>query len=94
MACYHFNIHNGAGITSDEEGQEFGDAEAARTEALKGARSLIAADVLEGRLDLSGRIEVTGDDGNLLFIISFAEAVEQEAEPGGDQTQVNRPTPT
>ena len=78
MLRYHFNIHNGAGFTSDEEGLEFGDAEAARAEALKGARSLIAAEVLEGRLDLRGRIEVTGDDGSLLFTLLFAEAVNSE----------------
>ena len=58
MSRYHFNIHNGLGFVEDEEGRELGAPAEARIEALKGARSIIADEVLQGRLDLRGRLEV------------------------------------
>ena len=74
MPRYRFNIHDSSGLVEDEEGLELPDTEAARAKAIAGARSLVAGDVLEGRLDLGGRIEVLDADGRLLFSISFAEA--------------------
>lgn len=75
MTHYHFNVHNGGGPVPDEEGRELSGPEVARMEALKGARSIIADEVMQGRLDLSGRIEVTDADGRLLFIVRYSEAV-------------------
>lgn len=43
----------------------------------RGARSMIAADVLEGILDLSSRMDVTDEQGATLFTIPFASAVRQ-----------------
>lgn len=74
MPRYRFNIHESSGLVADEEGLELTDIEAARGKAIAGARSLIAEDVLEGRLDLNGRIDVVDADGGLLLSISFAEA--------------------
>ena len=76
MPRYHFNLHNGLGPLADEEGRELSDLGAARAEGLKCARAMIAEDILGGRLDLTGRIEVTDDAGSLLLTITFAEAVE------------------
>lgn len=74
MPRYRFHIRTGAGLIEDEEGLELAGPEAARNEALRGARSLVADDVLQGRLDLGGRVEVVDADGGPLFSVSFAEA--------------------
>lgn len=74
MPRYRFNVHDGLGLVEDEEGCELPDVDAARREAVKGARSLIAEDVLHGRLDLAGRVDVLDVDGRQLFSVSFAEA--------------------
>jgi hypothetical protein len=81
MPLYRFNIHNGNGMTEDEEGRELPGPEAARAEALKGIRSLLADDVLQGHLDLRGRIEVRDEQGGFLFAIGFADALRIEG-PG------------
>ena len=76
MPRYRFNIDNGIGFVADEEGRELPDLAVARAEGMKGIRSILAEDVLNGRLDLKGRLDVVGQDGNILLTISFAEAVE------------------
>ncbi|HYI64629.1 MAG TPA: hypothetical protein VEW71_07065 [Allosphingosinicella sp.] len=76
MPRYHFNIHNGIGFVADEEGRDLADLGAARAEGIKGARGMIADDVLSGVVDLNGRLDVTDADGKLLLTIPFAEAVE------------------
>ena len=83
MPLYRFNIHNGNGLTEDEEGRDLPDAGAARAEALNGIRSILAEDVLQGRLDLRGRIEVLGEGRESLFTVSFADALRIEEEGDG-----------
>lgn len=75
MPRYRFNVDNGTGFVADEEGRELPDLDAARAEGLKGVRSILAEDVLGGRLDLEGRLDVVADDGEVLFTIAFTEAV-------------------
>lgn len=76
MPLYHFNIDNSIGFLADEEGRELAGPDEARAEALKGARSIIAEEVLLGRLDLRGRLEVVDRGGKVLMTIAFSEAVE------------------
>jgi hypothetical protein len=76
MPRYYFHVRNGLGFTRDEEGQELPDAEAARAVAVRGVRSLITAEVADGRVDLRGRIEVTDGDGAPLFELAFADTVQ------------------
>lgn len=75
MSLYYFNVRNGIGLVEDEEGCELASLEQARAEAVRGARSIIADEVLQGKLDLSGSIEVLDEAGELLFALSFGEAV-------------------
>lgn len=75
MARYYFNLDNSVGLVRDEEGRELPDLETAREEAIRGCRALIADDVLKGRLDLAGRIEVLDENGALLFAVRYADAV-------------------
>ncbi len=76
MPRYRFNVDNSIGFVADEEGRELPDLAAARAEALKGVRSILAEDVLNGRLDLKGRLEVTDEAGEILATIGFADAVD------------------
>lgn len=84
MPFYRFNIHNGNGLTQDEEGRELPHVAAARAEALTGIRSILAEDVLKGRLDLRGRIEILDGGDAVLLAIGFAEALVIEAPEEGE----------
>lgn len=72
---FFFHLRGGAADVPDEEGLELPTEAAARQRALEGARSIIAAEVLEGRLSLAERIDVEDGDGILIFSLPFAEAV-------------------
>jgi hypothetical protein len=72
---YYFDIHNSIGFVEDEEGRDLPDLETARTEALKGIRSILGEDVQKGVVDLQGRLEIRDGDG-VILTIPFAEAVE------------------
>ena len=43
---------------------------------LKGVRSLVAEDAIQGRIDLSGRVEVVDSEGRAVFTLTFSDAVE------------------
>ena len=75
MPHYHFNIRNGSGFTRDEEGLELSSEQDARAEAVKGARSLLSAEVMEGTLDLTGQIEVTDEANDEVMTVHFSDAV-------------------
>lgn len=81
MPRYFFNVENGFGFVEDEEGRELPDLEAARAEALKGVRSILAEDVSKGRLDLDGRLDVKDEAGRVVLTISFAEAISLTCAP-------------
>jgi len=76
MPHYYFHIHNGSGLTPDEEGQDLPGLREAHACALTGIRSLLAGEVDEGGLDLNGRLEITDATGNPVRTVLFAEAVE------------------
>jgi hypothetical protein len=73
---YYFHVCNGTGFTEDEEGQDLPDLEAARLEAIRNARSIMAADVQRGMLDLSSFIEIEDGDHQLVQTLGFQDAVE------------------
>lgn len=76
MPRYYFDLLNGTGLTGDEEGLELADFDAARRTALKAARSVLSHEVLHGRLDLDGRIDVRDGSGGVVLQLPFSEAVE------------------
>ncbi len=76
MPRYYFSIRNGCGFTRDEEGMDLSSDREAQVQAIRGARSLISAGVLEGTLDLDGQIEVTDDRDDKVLTIRFGDAVE------------------
>jgi hypothetical protein len=83
MPLFYLHLHNSVGFVRDEEGRDFPDLAAARAEAIKSIRSLLAEDLRHGRLDLRGRLDVAGADGEILATVAFGEAVEVVSEGRG-----------
>ena len=72
---YYFHVRNGHGLIRDEEGQMVSPDKSVRQIAIEGARSVMAADVLDGFLDLSGQIEVADDRHTTILTVRFDEAI-------------------
>ena len=75
MAQYFFHLHERSGVLPDAEGETLESVTSARNRAVAAARSVISADVIGGVLDLSGFIEVTDEQGRIVLILHFEEAV-------------------
>jgi len=80
MPRYHFHIRNGLGFIADEEGLELSSEKDARVQAIRGARSLMSAEVMEGMLDLAGQIEVTDERNDEVLTVRFRDAVRVQGE--------------
>lgn len=77
MPRFFFEVHDDA-VTGDDEGIELADAEAARLEALRGARSMACEQVSDGYLNLNHRIEIQDSDRRPVATIRFGDAVRVE----------------
>ena len=75
MPRYYFHLHDGA-EGRDEEGRELADVDAARAEAIRGARDVMAEDVRQGSVTLSHWIEVRDQGGHRVFSVGYRDAVE------------------
>jgi hypothetical protein len=78
MARFFFDIICEGAVIGDDDGLELRDAEQARREAVAGARSIMAADLLKGFVPMNQRIEVKDRSGALVLALPFADAVEFE----------------
>lgn len=76
MPRYFFDFHECGRHYPDEEGRLLGDRRMIHAVALHEARQLMAAEVQEGRLCLSCRIEVLDEDRRPVMAISFKDALE------------------
>jgi hypothetical protein len=85
MPRYYFHIHNGTGLTRDEEGQELSGPDEAHDAALSGIRSLLADELEGGEIDLDGRIEITDGAGDAMRTVAFGEAV--SVHPAGSKSR-------
>lgn len=74
MPRYFFHVYNDD-TTIDREGQDLADLDAAKREATRSARDLMAEAVRHGEVILSHRIEVEDDGGRPLLTIRYADAV-------------------
>ncbi len=70
-----FHLLECGSVTSDEEGVELANLDAARSEALRAAREVMSAEVREGRLCLSCQIDITEGDGTPLMTLPFRDAL-------------------
>jgi hypothetical protein len=78
MPRYHFNVVTPTETIDDPEGAELSSLEAARGEAIKDARQLMASAMLSGHDISTRRIELTDDDGQLVLVIPFTDAYTAE----------------
>ncbi len=63
-------------LIPDEEGSDLPDLAAAEREAVRGARSIMSAEVKEGRLCLDQAIAVHDEDERWLSDVRFGDALE------------------
>ena len=75
MPRFFFHLRDGESL-DDPDGIFLPDTRSARLEAIRNARDIMAEDVRRGRLALSSWIEVTDENGEAIFAVPFAEAVD------------------
>ena len=76
MALYFLHQRGGDREFVDEEGQELASLDAARCSAIRGIRSILADEIMRGRLDLGERIDICDGGGTVLMNVPFAHALE------------------
>jgi hypothetical protein len=82
MPIFHIHIRTGCDLCVDEEGIELPDISAAEDEAIRGARSLMAADIEAGFLRLDQAVLIDDADGRRLRTIAFADVIKiTKSEP-------------
>jgi len=75
MHRYHLNLFNDVEVL-DDEGAEFPGLPAAKAEAIRAAREILAEAVSAGRpLNLDHNIKITDDDGKVLVAVPFREVI-------------------
>ncbi|XHR99057.1 hypothetical protein ACFB49_06520 [Sphingomonas sp. DBB INV C78] len=72
---YFMHFGGESEFVADEEGRELPNDVIARNEAVAAARDLMAADVREGHLDLTCFIAVENEAHDLLFSVTFENAL-------------------
>jgi heme-degrading monooxygenase HmoA len=75
MPHFHLHLHNVHLDASDEEGMELADLAAARAKALEGIRGFLGHEVMTGKMDLRGQVDIADDAGVILLTVRFDEAV-------------------
>ena len=81
MAIFFFHLTDDL-VTPDVEGIDLPDVAAAHAKALKAAREIAAAQILDGKLFLHHRIEVQDVEGRSVLTLPFRAAFEIEEEAG------------
>lgn len=76
MQNYYFNLNECGKILTDEEGTALSTIEQVRDFAAIQARSIMCAEVAEGRLCMNCHIEVYDAGGNLALKMPFKQAIE------------------
>jgi hypothetical protein len=75
MTLFYFDIRCDGTLIEDEEGTEHVNLAAAVLEAVRGARSLMSAEVETGHLRLDQSIEIFDAHGQLLSVVGFEDAL-------------------
>jgi hypothetical protein len=78
---YYFDLHECGKQIPDEEGRELPNSAAARDVALMEARTIMAAEVQEGRLCLACHIDVLDQDRRPVLKLPFEQALEITGAP-------------
>ena len=78
VSTYFFHLYDDA-VVRDEDGQELPDIAAAHREAIRNARHIACAEILEGHLNLKHRIEVEDEHGTVIATVRFEDVLALEA---------------
>lgn len=82
MPRFYLHVCNGGGFAEDQDGQDFRDAEEAYTEAVRGLRDLMAAELKRGEINLGSFVEIENEQRELVRTVDFNEAVRVSNERG------------
>ena len=77
MPRYFFHLYDDM-VVMDEEGSEHADLDAARAAAIANAREMACAEVLDGHLNITHRIEVADEAGAVQLTVRFEDVVRLE----------------
>lgn len=72
---FFLDLNERDNVVKDYEGVERVSAEDPRANALNAARSILAAEAIEGRICLSCHVHACNETGNVVLIVPFHEAV-------------------
>ena len=75
MSRFFFDLHECGRVLIDSEGVEMPDASAARVNAIREARQIMADEVAHGRLCLACHIEVQDEARDTVLMVAFADAI-------------------
>ena len=78
MPRFFFHLLGGAQVVRDEEGMELPDTVSVIAKAQYMARAIAAAEIMEGRLSLHHRIEVTDVAGRPVLALPLSAAFDIE----------------
>ncbi|HEY0626582.1 MAG TPA: hypothetical protein VGD10_07590 [Allosphingosinicella sp.] len=83
MPAYFFHTRIGEDYLEDPEGLDLRDLAAAHRTAIRIARTQMAEEVMDGRLDLGSTVEVMDGGGETAFVLRFSEAIDivRQREP-------------
>lgn len=73
---YFLNIRRGEELIYDLDGSDLPDLDAVRVEAIEGAREILAQNVKKGTVIAGRKFEVCDEEGTVVAIIPFSDAVE------------------
>jgi hypothetical protein len=78
MPRFHMHIRHADKLLEDGEGEEFPSLAEARTEAVRSARELMAANVASGKKPNHNhsRFEVADESGRVVLVMPFEEAID------------------
>jgi hypothetical protein len=72
---YFFHLRENGAYLIDDEGLDLADMDAVRAAATAGARSVIASEVMAGRVPLQAVVEVDDEDGRRVMTLPFKDVV-------------------
>ncbi len=75
MPRYFLHIRGSHGDIEDTEGLVLADLEAARREAVAGARAMLCEEMMDGHLRLDERIDIENERRELLLSVHFRDVV-------------------
>lgn len=81
MQRFYFNLCNGIEFAEDGEGAEFADHAAARRNAVRSLRGVMAGDLLVGDLNTASFIEIEDERHEFIETVSFADVVKLRNDP-------------